>query len=306
MVPFTGLGLYNGFRGNNWLRNRIKVFEQFVVPSLLAQTSKEFILWICWRKEERLNPLVQELAERLKSLPFRVVHTYSGIPFWDDKYPDDKAYDRLVMTLHYALTDLRDAVEDTKHVLMTIQPSDDCYNKDMVAEIQKFFDEREDAQAFGYRHGYVSQYQTKALAEYNPITNPPFFTIKFTKQQFLDPLTHMKYTGPYKSHEYVGNFLKYYVADKRGFIVGTHASNISTVYDHPFRGRIITGEESESILDSFGIKDVEKLQVPFHLGSALYRSLPYAVKRKIRFWAGEKKWILRPFFAIIYRYLLAQ
>ena len=29
--PFTGLGLYNGFRGNRWLKNRIKIFKEFVV-----------------------------------------------------------------------------------------------------------------------------------------------------------------------------------------------------------------------------------------------------------------------------------
>ena len=176
----------------------------------------------------------------------------------------------------------------------------------MVEEVQRFFDEHEDAQAFGYAKGYVTQYQTKVIAEYNPITNPPFFTIKFTKQQFLDPLTHLKHTGPYKSHEYVGNFLKYFVADKRGFLVGTHASNISTVFDHPFRGRMMEGRESDDVFSLFGLEKAERLVVPFHLGSFMYAKLPYAVKRKIRYWAGEKKWILKPFFAIIYRYLLAQ
>src|SRR3990167_2742486 len=45
--PFTGLGLHAGFRGNVWLKNRIHIFEQFVLPSLLLnQTNTDFILWV--------------------------------------------------------------------------------------------------------------------------------------------------------------------------------------------------------------------------------------------------------------------
>ena len=66
-VPWTGLGLYGGFRGNRWLKNRIQIFKQFVVPSLLAQTEQNFILWCAFRHEERDNPLVKELKKYLAS-----------------------------------------------------------------------------------------------------------------------------------------------------------------------------------------------------------------------------------------------
>ena len=96
-VPFSGLGLYGGYRGKRWLQNRIQVFKQFVVPSLLAQTSKNFSLWISWRHEDRYNPLVRELKEWLvlHLNYFPVIFTYSGVCFWDDKYPDDIARTRL-------------------------------------------------------------------------------------------------------------------------------------------------------------------------------------------------------------------
>ena len=57
--PFTGLGLYGGFRGNRWLQNRIQIFKQFVIPSLKAQTNKDFTLWISWRPEEKNNPDIE-------------------------------------------------------------------------------------------------------------------------------------------------------------------------------------------------------------------------------------------------------
>ena len=66
MVPFTGLGAFNGFRGNQWLKNRIQIFNQFVLPSILLQT--DVTAWFCWRKEEEVNPIVIEFQETLKKI----------------------------------------------------------------------------------------------------------------------------------------------------------------------------------------------------------------------------------------------
>src|SRR3990167_7148851 len=86
VVPFTGLGAFNGFRGNQWLINRIKIFERFVLPSL--QLQRDITLWFCWRKEEKINPLVIEFQKTLEMVrEIKCVHTFGGIPFWDDKYP---------------------------------------------------------------------------------------------------------------------------------------------------------------------------------------------------------------------------
>jgi hypothetical protein len=281
--PFTGLGLYNGFRGNHWLKNRIQVFKQFVVPSLLAQTNKDFILWVSWRPQERTNSQVKELKEYLNATGLANVFTYGGVCFWDDKYKDVEARERLIMALHHSINDL---ILDLRGdwILMTIQPSDDIYRKTMVDEIQKTFFAYQDAQVVGYSKGYIINYQTKEVAEYNPLTNPPFFTIKFPKPVFIDPLKHLEYTGPYKSHEYVSNYLKYYVSDERGFMVGIHGENISTVFDHPFKGVAVDA----SILSNFGIAGVEPLKIKIALRKRLFRKLPHSWQRKLRYIFGEK------------------
>ena len=139
-VPFTGLGLYDGYRGHRWLRNRIKIFEHFVLPSLLAQTSKNFTLWISWRHQERTNSLVKGFKEFLDTFTeFKTVFTYSGVCFWDDKYPDDIARSRLAEAVHGSLADLFEPIGVVDYVLMTIQPSDDCYHKGMVEQTQAAF-----------------------------------------------------------------------------------------------------------------------------------------------------------------------
>jgi hypothetical protein len=296
-TPFTGLGLYNGFRGNRWLKNRIKVFKRYVVPSLQNQTDQDFVHWVSWRPEEKNNPHVRELEEYMKTVGYPYIFTYSGLCFYDDKYPEAEAMSRLALNLHRTSWELVDILKDT--VLMTIQPSDDLYNKDTVKTMKNVL-LNTDFQAAGYTKGYVANYLTMEVKEYNPETNPPFFTIKFNKDAFINPQGHMKHTGPYVSHEYVPQHLKYLSIPERGFLVGTHMDNVSTVFDHPYAGETVPN----ALLEQFGISGTEPIKREFSLRRVLFHRLPYRVKRKLRYWA-EKNWILRPPFAFLYNFLRA-
>lgn len=302
-VPFTGLGLYGGYRGDRWLKNRIKVFKQFVIPSLKNQTSKNFVLWISWRHEEKFNPIVRELIEWLKEVKeFKTVHTFHGVCFYDDKYNDDEAKNRLVTSLHGSIGELLDVINDADTVLVTIQPSDDCYVANMISGMQRVFNELTHIQSLGFTKGYIMNYSTQELAEYNPSTNPPFFTIKFPKDIFIEPLKHAEYISikknvgkykagtPYPSHEYVIDALNFGSINERGFIVGTHGENISTVFNHPFKGRSINGQEKYDILKRFGLLEVKKLELKTSLRKWILRQLPFKCQRMIRYWIGERIW----------------
>lgn len=282
-VPFTGLGLYGGSRGNTWLKNRIQIFKQYVVPSLTAQTSQNFSLWISWRPEERKNELVQELETYLVDIfgRDRVIFTYHGVCFWDDKYPPDVARRRLLLNLHYTVGELSD-VSMGYDVLMTIQPSDDCYVSTMVAEVQNILKIKE-IQATGYRSGYIMHYPTGQIREYNPLTIPPFFTIKFKREVFIDPFKHAEYTGPYESHEYIAKKLNFLDINKRGFLVGTHGENISTHFKHPFAGDIVP----DTTRELFGIMNVPPLKIRSSIWKMLLKKLPHRIQRKVRYIFGE-------------------
>lgn len=289
--PFTGLGNYNGFRGNTWLKNRIKIFKQFVLPSLLSQTNQDFTLWISWRREERNNPIVKEFILDLDYIQcFKVVHTFAGICFYDDKYNEIEARERLINALQGSMGELLDVIGECEYIYMTIQPSDDCYHKESFEVIRSFL-KIKNLEAVGFKHGYISNYLTKEVAEYNPLTNPPFYTIKFPREVFIEPYQHLQYTslkeeGKYKrgtplpSHEYVGDCLNYNVSTLRGFLVGCHGVNISTNYDIPYKGVQVDKE----ILRDFGIYDVSPLEVKIGWGKKLFLKFPYKVRRKLRYW----------------------
>lgn len=296
-MPLLGLGLYNGYRGDVFLKNRIKILLQFVIPSLQAQTSKNFILWISVRFEDKNNKRIIALKKYLDEITeFKTVFTYSGVAFFDDKYPDDVARLRLINAIHGSMGTLLNTIGDCDEVLMTIQPSDDCYHKEAVDVIQLAFKNNPELQGFGFSKGYICNYLTKEIRNYDPETNPPFYTIRFPREIFIDPLKHIEYTslkqdvGKYKkgtalpSHEYVKYCLNYQQFDYRGFLVGCHSDNISTHFNIPYAGE----KTNEEVLSEFGLKDVPVLKVKVGLRRRIMRSLPHKVQRKLRYWWGEK------------------
>lgn len=286
-TPFTGLGMYGGFRGNRWLRNRIKIFKQFVIPSLLNQTDRDFVHWISWREEERSNKYVKELEKYLSNIPnYKFVFTYHGIVFWDDKLEDTEARNKLFESLRKSIPHLLDVIPDCEEIHWLLVPSDDLYDK-MTMESVKLAFKNPETQAVSYTKGYICNYNTKEVLEYNPKTNPPFFAIKFPREIFIDPGKHINYTGPYKSHEYIGDKLKLGYFEGRGFLVGTHGENISTHFNHPYGGNRIVGADKEILFERFGIAGAPILELPVSIRKSILRRLPYRWQRKLRYLIGE-------------------
>ena len=283
-TPFTGLGSYGGYRGDKWLIDRINIFKRFVLPSIMNQFNQDFVLWISWRPEDRESPIVQAFVESLMRVrDLNILHTYGGIMFYDDKYPEEEASRRLLESLKSTLPELQPWVVGKDAVLVTIQPSDDLYLSDMVERHQKFFKEDEEGfQAIGYTRGYIANYATKEIAEYSCApwrtdststyhtdTNPPFYSVRFPVEVFLDPEKHYKFIGPYKSHEFVGDYLKKYdIPDYRGFVVGTHGANISTTWHHRYKGATLSQDEQVGIMIKTGILFSDPYRT--HKGCRLY------------------------------------
>lgn len=288
-MPLTGLGLYGGHRGDRWLRNRIKIFKQFVLPSLVGQTNQNFTLWVSARHEDRNDKTMSNFKKFLETMtPLDVVFTYSGVCFWDDKYDDKTAYTRLVNAIQGSMGELINTVGESKKILMTIQPSDDAYRLDFVEKTQQFFKKNPKYDVYGFKKGYVMDYVNMKLTEWNPTTTPPFYTIKFTRDIFTDPLKHVNFIGPYKSHEYVKDYMRALYSDERMFVVGTHGENISTIFNHPFAGEVFEDGFATGILGGFNMAGTTPLRLKISLRKKLLRKLPPNWQRKLRYLLGER------------------
>ena len=282
-TPFTGLGLRGGYRGDNWLKNRIRVFKEYVLPSLMNQSKREFTLWISWRPEEKDNPIVQDFMRSLEGMRgLAVIHTFHGLCFYDDMYDHSTAKERLKANLKATLPELREAVGAAEKVLMTIQPSDDMYLSHAVDEIQY---QSVDCKSMAFEEGYLINYATKEMAEYNPTTIPPFSTVVFTPKTFLDYKLHYEHTKEYKSHEDLPKLKPYKTIQGRGFVVGTHGANISTTWNIPFKGRDLTEEERDAVLIKTNTLFAEPIVMKQGLrlfARKAFNKLPSPIQNKIR------------------------
>lgn len=278
-IPFTGVGLFGGFRGNEWLEKRIEIFKQYTLKSLLNQTDKNFVTWISFRPQEKTNKLVKELEIYLDALQFPFIFTFDGLMYADDRF-FPRFRDRIPFikrTLRgfwrakkinwFALWDickdknaslnkrlknslgiLRPHFQAVDFVYMTRIDSDDMFRKDVIEKIKEVSSNHK---AITIRNGYVFNRITRQLAEWNPTTNPPFHTIIFPYNVFFDAEKYLEYMGGYRTHEDVVRLYDYYPLEEKLYCVLTHDVNISTTFTHRFRGE--EWKEKEEIFSSFGI-----------------------------------------------------
>lgn len=258
-IPFRGVGIKNG--DDEWFKERIEVFKQYTLKSLLNQTNKNFILWFSFRSEDQPQigrPIQRNwelVAELLRDTPIRHFATFQGLMYYDDKNLEaNKTLEsRLKKTIG-----MLERYTESDYILMTRLDSDDMFHKDAVEEIQRNFpqgmayDEYDipKPKALVFLRGLVYNTDTQELAEWRPRTNPPFHTIIFPKETFFDAKKHVEYYGDWQSHEdtiLVWPFAK--LSDGKYCVTVRPKGHISTNWNHNFRGKPMDKE----LLKDFGI-----------------------------------------------------
>ena len=284
-IPLTDVGITQVYRNNEWLKYRIDIFKQYTLKSLVQQTAKNFIIWISARPEEYNNPDIIELEKHIKSSGLNCIMTFDGLMYWDDKFSKD-FYSRikniarigrkcwrtknfsnfiggakqifrdknglLEKRLTSALGNLKNYFSDTEYVYVTRIDSDDMFKNTAVEIIQSIPLMTE---CLIFNKGLVYNKETKELYEWVPRNNPPFHTIIFKQDVFYDAKKYLEYFNGWKSHEDTPKIFTYQRLPDYHYCVLVHnkANQISTVWNHPFRGKEIT-EEKEKLLALFGIE----------------------------------------------------
>jgi hypothetical protein len=242
-TPFTGLGLHKvngypvrGYKGDEWLKYRIEIFKNYTLKSLLNQTNRDFIHWLSFRPEERTNKMVQQLYALLCLIEYPCIFTFDGLMFWDDKFLSDDLLARLGKTLPELEEQLKDKFEGKRYVLETLVPSDDMYHKDMVESVQA--EPYSHKRALIHWNGYVYNQVTNQFGTWNPPKGscPPFYTVMYPLDDFLNPKKHFNYWWNFKSHEDIEKCFRCKRMPDNRYCVLVHKENISTAWDIRERG----------------------------------------------------------------------
>jgi hypothetical protein len=238
-IPFTGVGTNRVF-SNEWLKDRIEIFKNYTLKSLLNQTNKDFHIWLSFRPEDKENPLLRELDG------YDFIKTFHGLAYWDDR--NEEANKTLEERLGASLDYLPGG--RSNYIYLTRIDSDDMLHKDVVQLIQD--QEVYGVKALTLQNGYVYNKDTNEVAEWNPLTNPPFHTVIFPKDVFFDPQEHIEWYEGFKSHEDIARLPHKVLwrGDNRRdrlYMVFTHnpKMHLSTTWNHEFKGKNVNIDLSE-------------------------------------------------------------
>ena len=264
-IPFTGLGLKGGYRGDDWFRYRIELFKNYTLKSLLNQTCRDFVIWISFRPEEKENPITKDFAAYMDKTGQPYIFTFHGLCFYDDKFKDEE---NLLRRLKATLPELK--LEKTQYIFETLQPSDDVYHLNAIKTIQ----EQQSRQgAMVHQKGLIWNKQTQRLADWQPLTCPPFYTIIYPSEVFFDPQKHYDFVKGFKSHEDIPKLFDCVRLPDHGYCVLVHSKNISTNWYNPFRGKVYSWEKGKEILKQFGIETTSEKSEALELKAFLWYNI---------------------------------
>jgi len=289
-IPFRDVGINDSFKDAEWLCDRIEIFKDFTLKSLLNQSDRDFILWMSFRPEDYGDIQVELLDRYLTKCGMKHVFTYHGLMYWDDKFGGNlfetaKNFARIFRRCYRnhtwgrlfplirewrkneskntTLPDrLTRALWSFKHefpvmnydfVYLTRLDSDDMLNTGAIERI-KWYMSTGLYNAVTMGNGYIFNKNTGQLAYWHPLTNPPFHTILFLGDQFFDSVKHLAVYGKFKSHEDIPKLFNCAKLLSGEYCVLIHSkqNQISTIWDHHFRGEEIELGK-EDILRQFGI-----------------------------------------------------
>ena len=262
-VPFSGVGLHGGYRGDKWFKFRIEIFKKYCLASLLNQTNKNFTLWLSFRPDEASNPETGKLFDYLIKKDIKFIFTFQGLMYHDDKFTDYKLKhilknfgmmlwdcykygevknplkmirysvsnknNTLEERLRISLAEIEDLYRDDRTwVYVTRIDSDDMFRKETIDLIQK--EKPALRRALVILKGYAYNLTTGQFADWKSPNdaNPPYHTIMFPSKIFFNPKKHLEYYKNFRTHEDIPKVFKAKYLPDNLYCFTIHGKNIST------------------------------------------------------------------------------
>lgn len=241
-TPFTGKTSWgDGFSGQDWYEFRAEIFKEFTIKSIIKQTDKRFLWWIQFRPEERHNPVTKEIEKALNKARISYTMTFHGPMIVEDEatWHNDDLIERVEKSMVY----IKPLVSFFEYIYEVNLDSDDLIHKDFVKTLRE--EPFRENGAMYCKDGYIWQLPDKVAKWHNPDSNQNY-TIMYPNEIYLDPVKKYKYQNGLKSHEEVPKLFN--AKEMKGmYCTLTHDTNVSTIWDHHFRGE----EVDKKILKDF-------------------------------------------------------
>ena len=247
-TPFTGKRTETGFISQEWYDHRYEIFRDYTIKSLMAQTDKDFLYWVCFRPEELHNPTTNKIKKLLDESGLDYKMTFHGINFTDDQVPERNK------DLEERLTEMYKEIPHYKEDIYEVMlDSDDMLHTSYVEMVKK--KEFRENGALIMNDGFIYSNRDDRLARWlTPVANQNYL-IMFPNKIYYDPKKRLEYLKGLESHEQVPVLFKAEYLQPGMFCSIVHGQNMSTVWGHQFMQQEIYYETiKQNVMESFGIK----------------------------------------------------
>lgn len=215
-----------------WFEYRLKIFENFTLRSLVNQTNDDFYYVMYLRK-----CFPEKLVPQLKGVLMQ-----SGLRYLIIYYDKENDLKKKITT----------SLPNAKYIYDTRIDFDDLFHKDAVKEIQSYkFKWR---RALIYQKGFCYDCVNKRM-RYHFIDCPPFHTIMYPYEIYLNINTASEYRGTINGHDTVKAGMNSVILSPNKYIVLFHGKNNRSRYTEKIEKhlRTIQQEDHENILKNFNI-----------------------------------------------------
>ena len=212
----------------------------------MAQTRKDFLLWVTFRPEEITSATAAKIILDIRAAGIEYFISFNGTMFTEDRatWHNKDLPERLSKELPL----LKEKV-DADYIYETNLDSDDMVHNDFSKLVQSMkFKQRG---ALYQKKGFA--FHTNGnLADWNNPTAQQNYTIMFPSDIYFDAEKRLEYLNGFKSHEEIPEKFDAEELGEGLYCSVIHEKNISTIWTQHFRGQEYYYEEDkEKILKNF-------------------------------------------------------
>lgn len=217
-IAFNTFGFTEERFTKKWIDYRMKLFMNYTVQSLKAQTNQNFLTLV--RYADETKPLIEEALSKYEKLPANIKFT-------------GKEYHRIV----------KEAIKGYDYLYLVRIDSDDMYHQTYIEQLHRY-KHKKDTEVIINQNGYLYDTRTNAVA---PIfyESPQFFTLIYKTSDYINGKrisTPGGHSGAIK--------LKHEIIPKRNFLNIIHQHN-TLPKNILKKDSIVSAEEAERILKQF-------------------------------------------------------
>ncbi len=221
-INFNAMHLHDKRFDPQWIENRISIFREFTMKSLINQSRQDFLVLL--RYEEKTEDHIQQALFKFPQLPANI------------EFVKEKQFEKRIL----------EYVGNSPEFFISRIDSDDMYHKSYIELLHEYQPANEHVVALIPQDGYMYDSINHRLAHWSHYS-PPFYTLIYQTSDFLRRIRYKLIGG----HSKIIRF-NHEILPPGNFMVVVHSDNSVTNFNRPQRQEIITDEiQIEQILKDF-------------------------------------------------------